>query len=277
MANPIIFWDDDSVRLEPVTSDGLLYVFAPFPDGNLNYPVNEDDNQKAIGILTSRRSTDRTRLPFSINYLPDENLTTDDLPDPVYVAIFGTGMRLEIADERGRGLLGALGNELIQYVETDSVAAKILSPFNHAAFDANTSNANTISKWGNSQVVEIIASRNAIELPKPPQENAFPAVADKWETFPRVSVRGDFLGSSYRPIAGELDISIEMVSNAWIREKWEPFREHISKGGIFAYAIDWENDPTNVAYCYASENVPAPVVKAGGYGDVKAMIGVTVI
>ena len=286
MADPVIFWDDGSARLEPVTpvsgGAGTVYINTRFetPGGGVyTYNTETDDNQKALAILSTRRSTDRTRLPFSMQFLPDAPLVADDTDEPVYVAVFGRGMTLEITDEYARGIEQESGDQrYFQYDNTDSVAAKIIRPFNHAAFDSNAPrDSSLISKWGNGEVIELIVSRNALELPKPPQESAFPSVAKMWETFPRVSVRGDFIGSSFRPAAGELNFAISMVPNSWIEEHWEPFREHISRGGIFAYALDWENDPTNVAYCYASESVPAPVAKAGGYGDVEAKIGVAVI
>ena len=286
MANPIIFWDDGSARLEPVTPQtggaGTVYSNTRFetPGGGVyDYNTETDDNQKALAILSTRRSTDRTRLPFSMQFLPDALLVADDTDEPVYVAVFGQGMTLEITDEYARGLERDSGDQRrFQYDSTDSVAAKIIRPFNHLVFDSDSPRDNSlISKWGNGEVTEIIVSRNAIELTKPPQESAYPNTSKMWEVFPRVSVRGDFLGASYRPQAGELNFAISMVPNSWIVEYWEPFREHISTGGIFAYALDWENDPTNVAYCYAAESVPAPVVKAGGYGDVEAKIGVAVI
>ena len=279
MANPIIFWDDGSARLEPANALLGNVVFTT-PNGGLYvYNTNQGDNEKAIEILSTRRSTDRTRIPFSINFLPDEGSSANESADPVYVAVFGRDMRLEITDEESRVLLESVATtpNKVQYDSTNSVAYKLESPFNVPLVDLNSGDGNLISKWGTGEVTEIIVSRNAIELTKPPQESAFPSVARMWETFPRVSVRGDFLGASYRPQSGELNFSINMVPNVWIEQHWEPFREHISKGGIFAYALDWENDPTNVAYCYASESVPAPVAKAGGYGDVEAKIGVVVI
>lgn len=130
-----------------------------------------------------------------------------------------------------------------------------------------------IGKRTNHRAHQLIASFNPIELPKPPQ-TAYPRVTPKWMTYPVISSQGDFLGSYGRPVTGMLDITIDNVSNDWIVNTWEPFRKHVSLGGIFAYCLDWENDPGNVAFCFASGSVPPPQVKAGGYGTVSLKAGV---
>ena len=135
-----------------------------------------------------------------------------------------------------------------------------------------------IVKTGAGRVYELIASRNPLVLSQPPQQSAVPTVARMWETYPKVNSLGQYLGATSRQLAGELSLNMQDLTRAWIEQYWEPFREHAAKGGVFAYLLRGSiSAPAEIAYCYASKNIPAPKIAAGGYGSVSLSAGVATI
>ncbi len=223
----------------------------------------ESNYEAAAGKVLSQRSVDRHRAEFGITcYVP----------------------------AAGAAQVFAFGEPTME-LSTCNRAIDI----SHTATGSNINLKNegaglsiTVGKYGTGLCIEMFATtaRARIILPIPPQSGATDNVAQRWQTFPRVSVRGDYLGADYRPISGRLNISIDNLTRDFIEEIWEPFREHCSKGGIFAYSsaaaaaaaaaqqIASYSIATEFAYCYAEGSVPAPVIRAGGYGSVSLNAGV---
>ncbi len=227
----------------------------------------EENYEAAAGKIFSQRSVDRHRAEFAFTAA-----SPVDVPGLIQVFAFGEPtMRLSHCSEDGDVRTATGSNILIQ--DDRSIDAMI-----------------TVGKYGTGLCIEMIPTDQdtRILLPIPPQSGATDKVAKRWQTFPRVSVRGDYLGADYRPISGRLNISIDNLTRDFIEETWEPFREHCSKGGIFVYssaaaaaAADASDNfsfyfavATEFAYCYAEGNVPAPVIRAGGYGSVSLNAGV---
>ncbi len=236
----------------------------------------EANYEAAAGKIFSQRSVDRHRGEFGIIFTPDQ----DDAPAEItHVFAFGEPtMQLSTCE--------VVGPEELSYTGTGS-NLYLLGDHRETAHDV--AGHTVIGKYGTGLCIEMFATdpRSRIILPIPPQSGATDKVAQRWQTFPRVSVRGDYLGADYRPISGRLSISIDNLTRDWIEEIWEPFREHCSKGGIFVYSAaaaaaavlsstvgNAVSIATEFAYCYAEGSVPAPVIRAGGYGSVSLNAGV---
>jgi len=70
-----------------------------------------------------------------------------------------------------------------------------------------------------------------------------------------LSVNGSFLGRNIRAQNRTGTIEIDYVLPAWIRATWEPFVTHATSKTWF-YAWDYDNYPTEVVFCGASEIIP---------------------
>lgn len=288
MADPMIIYDDGSTTFTGGDAAGargsierLIYDVARAGTPatvDLAAVIMRGDAWSAelAAILTDRKSSSGSNQQWAVAARAPSVLNPSVYP---WVACFSTGPGVLFCREIGRHFQDTIWRVVTIQGNTASDTSSggysrvLQCPSADSALNPNIETALVIMKTGGDRSVEIIASTDPLFLPKPPQ-TAFPEVARAWKTYPVVTAQGDFLGSYGRPTVGMLDITIEDVSNTWIREKWEPFREHVSLGGIFAYALDWENDPGNVAFCFARGSVPAPVVKAGGFGSVTLKAGV---
>ncbi len=230
----------------------------PLPGGWAEFAGadSEANFEAATPLITSPRRVDKTRSEFSIK--------ASMVADFVWV-VFGEGSHL----------IGVSGLDNSESFITGNMAVKVIHSFDLF-----------VAKRGMGLTTTVMYGPDLI-FPQPPQANASPSVAKRWQTFPRVSVRGDYLGADYRTVAGRLQINIDNLTHEWIETRWEPFREHVSKGGAFAYIpgeitefsnqIDAAEHATaikDMAYCYAEGSVPAPVLKAGGFGSVSLTAGV---
>ena len=279
---PLIAWNDGSAALAAAQyqpeAPNVIGLTAP---GQINptlplLPADGDDAYTAgdaiIERLTTGRSVDRFRGEWVLQ-LPEHR----EDPITTFAVIFGAG-NLE-----GVWCSISIGSHRQAYF-TDTVDRR-------RSFAVNCGNSPVIDgeeilghplvdvrfeivKVGAAEIVEIITQRQPLTLPIPPQSKATPSVSKRFETFPHTSVQGDYTGASYRQTTGNLTLDVDNLPRAWIEEKWEPFREHVSKGGVFAY-IDREGQEP--AYCFASGNVAAPEIRAGGYGKIMLTAGVAVI
>ena len=286
---PLIIWDDGSSPLTRVSylpygefidnppADFGLPGAAFLPDDGTAYTQAE----QTLAKMNTGRSVDRSRSEFVLK-MRSQDIVGPDAGD--VVVVFGT---LDL-----RSVMCAAVSPVSQTVQpfynpaVDRTRSFLLRcPGNSIMYPAgeippaqdppvDTTFDFYLIKTGLAEVVEIIAQRTPMTLPIPPQSKATPKVARRWETNPKTSVRGQYLGASPRPIAGELTLDMENLTRDWIEIYWEPFREHVSQGGVFAY-IDREGEEP--AYCYASSNVPAPLIRAGGYGKVMLRAGVAVV
>ena len=294
---PLIAWNDGSAPLtqvEYLPYEQFLYTGGGGGDNTLapaaNLPadgVAYTQAEATIAKMNTGRSVDRSRTEFVLKFNRGAGggfgggITNSIGERSDFAVVFGvldlSGVMCAVTNRDETDTLTGrepfYGNEIDR---TRSFAFRCPTERIITTLVDGTTNIDSVQivKTGLAEIVEIITQNDPMTLPIPPQSKATPSVNRRWETNPKTSVRGDYLGASARPIAGQLTLDMDNLSREWIESRWEPFREHVSKGGVFAY-IDREGQEP--AYCYAAANVPAPVIKAGGYGKVMLRAGVAVL
>ena len=263
MANPLIIWPDGTMPLAPGNPTAAADNRAA---SRLSGYIAGSSSLDAATAATSMRSVDRSREQLHLRWRgPAAGVGTP------YVAIFTAGGETNINAEYFDYSSSSGFSPIAGFPRSTMAVGQAFSLPRAAATDLY------LAKSGNGNIVEVILSANPISLYRPPQENAVGNVSKKWNTFPKISVRGDFLGSSSRPATGRLKIDMEDLRLDWIEGIWEPFREYAAQGGVFAYAVDIEGRPFDVVYCFAATDIPPPEIKAGGYGSVSLTAGVAAI
>lgn len=310
MGNPVIWWPgaNDHLRIRPLTtgaagtlgsvypnitrSNGTSTTFNYDTTGNgvinLTIPISNrsgNDLYNTLDILTSGRSVDSTLDPWS--YVIEYN--TANKPYALYVAIIIIGSNLDLQFAESTSQPGAPNittttpEPYPRHVGSSSVnllPTTLNFIYTYPRFFIGKSNlgrvhdimVTSIGGTDTSSSPSYLQEQRIL-LDKPPQSSAYPAITREWKTYPSTSQSGHYLGSAYRRRTGTIDCSITDLPTAEVETRWEPFREHLAKGGMCAYQIDRDVRDSPIAYCYAT-SAPAPKIKAGGFADIKLQLAV---
>lgn len=83
-------------------------------------------------------------------------------------------------------------------------------------------------------------------------------LAQVYESNLNISEAGTILGADTKARLVEGRMFFELLTRAWVRTNWDPFKSHVEQGGGFLYQPDPDNYPAEVTYAKAVGKIPTP-------------------